>query len=108
MGEKVKENFCQIFSEKILGPQCRAAGPSRHAESVNVQRAELEVSQFLSLRMSHALRAPAVRSTEILTAAFRRSTAEISLYWQVALGRSAFFPERCFYGEATLGKISVW
>ncbi len=57
-----------------------------------MQRAGFELSQFLSLSVSHARRAPAVRSTEILLAGLRHSAAEITLYSRVACRSPVVFP----------------
>jgi hypothetical protein len=60
MGEKVEESFSPKNPEKFAGPECRAAGRSRHAEPLMKHGAEFELSQFHSSCVSHARRALAV------------------------------------------------
>jgi hypothetical protein len=62
--EKRKENFLGNFREKIIGPECRAAGRTRHAEPLNWRGAEFDFSQILALSVSHARPVPPVRSSK--------------------------------------------
>ncbi len=62
MGEKVEESLSRKILEKFVGPECRAAGRSRHAEPLTKLEAEFELSQFHTPCVSHARRALAVRT----------------------------------------------
>lgn len=60
MGEKVEESFSQKNLANFAGPVSRPAGRTRHAEGLTKHGAEIELSKFLSLCVSHARRALAV------------------------------------------------
>lgn len=80
MGEKVEENFSEKNQWKNAGPECRAAGPSRHAEAVTEHGAEFDLLEFLTQSVSDSPRALAVRSNNFRSTRPPRLLTEITLY----------------------------
>jgi hypothetical protein len=82
IGEKVAENFLWKIRRKVSAAHGSSAGRSRHAGSFTEFGARFDYLKFLTLCVSHARRAPPVRSNEFCLTDCWGLSVEISLYSQ--------------------------